>query len=201
MQVAMRSPIPASPAKVNGFPPICLPRRAISARPRVIREAFELSPNPSPSPMPAATAMTFLKAPPSSTPTTSGFTYTRKYGTENNRWSLSARFSSTHATTDADGCRLTISLARFGPDTAATRSSVRSPDSISTSLIRLSESCSMPFTSETTEASRCRSGATSSNTVRNAWEGTAITTTSAPDTASSMSWVAVSPSGKRTPPR
>jgi hypothetical protein len=71
MQVAMRSPIPARPAKVVGLAPMATPSRASSARPRDITAARVLSPTPRPSPMPAAMAMTFLSAPPISQPMTS----------------------------------------------------------------------------------------------------------------------------------
>ncbi len=66
--VAMRSPIPASPAKVSGFAPAAIPSRVISARPRVSSPALPLSPKPRPSAAPAAMATTFLSAPHSSTP-------------------------------------------------------------------------------------------------------------------------------------
>src|SRR2546426_300532 len=69
--VRIRSPIPARPANVIGCAPSVTPRRVISARPRVIRAARVLKPSPSPSRMPAASAITFLSAPASSTPTTS----------------------------------------------------------------------------------------------------------------------------------
>src|SRR6266704_1668976 len=69
--VRIRSPIPASPAKVAGSAPSATPRRVISARPRVISAARVLWPRPSPSRIPAARAITFLSAPPSSTPRTS----------------------------------------------------------------------------------------------------------------------------------
>ena len=42
--VAMRSPMPASPANVSGSPPSATPRRASSASPRVISAALVLSP-------------------------------------------------------------------------------------------------------------------------------------------------------------
>jgi hypothetical protein len=63
--------MPASPANVVGLAPSAVPSRDISARPRVMSAARELKPSPSPSTMPVATAMTFLSAPPSSTPVTS----------------------------------------------------------------------------------------------------------------------------------
>ena len=56
---------------VSGRPPSRSPRRVISASPRVISAARALSPKPSPSEMPAAIAITFLTAPPTSTPITS----------------------------------------------------------------------------------------------------------------------------------
>jgi hypothetical protein len=73
MHVATRSPSPARPAKVAGSPPRATPRRVVSARPRVMIEALELSPMPMPSAMPTARATTFLTAPPSSVPMTSVF--------------------------------------------------------------------------------------------------------------------------------
>ena len=71
MHVAMRSPTPASPANVGASPPSAMPRRIVSARPRVMIEALELSPMPMPSAMPTASAMTFFTAPQISVPTTS----------------------------------------------------------------------------------------------------------------------------------
>src|SRR5581483_10130852 len=80
VQVAMRSPTPASPATVAGCPPQAATSRPSSARLRVSRAAFPLSPAPRPSPIPAARAITFLAAPHSSTPTTSALVYRRKAG-------------------------------------------------------------------------------------------------------------------------
>ena len=56
---------------MTGFAPSATPSRVISARPRVISAAREFSPDSRPSAMPTAIAITFLSAPPSSTPTTS----------------------------------------------------------------------------------------------------------------------------------
>lgn len=64
----MRSPTPERPAKVSALPPSSVPKRVISASPRVISAAVALSPRPRPESMPAAMAKTFLSAPPSSTP-------------------------------------------------------------------------------------------------------------------------------------
>ena len=72
-QVATRSPSPARPAKVSGSAPSATPSLLISARPRVIREARLLSPNPMPAAIPTARAITFFPSPPSSQPITSVF--------------------------------------------------------------------------------------------------------------------------------
>ena len=58
---------------VAGSPPSATASRVVSARPRVMTEALELSPSPCPSQMPTASAMTFFTTPPISTPTTSVF--------------------------------------------------------------------------------------------------------------------------------
>src|SRR5438128_5318719 len=76
--VSRRSPMPARPANVAGSAPSATPSRVISASPRVSSAARVLCPNPSPSRMPAASAITFLSAPPNSTPATSVCEYTRK---------------------------------------------------------------------------------------------------------------------------
>ena len=100
-QVTIRSPMPASPANVSGRAPHASPSRAISARPRVISAALPLSPRPTPSTPPAASAITFLAAAQSSTPVTSGLTYTRKTSEVIACWSSSARASSSLAITAA----------------------------------------------------------------------------------------------------
>ena len=64
--------MPASPLKVTAWPPMATPRRVSSPSPRVITAARVLSPVPSPSAMPEAMAITFLRAPATSQPTTSG---------------------------------------------------------------------------------------------------------------------------------
>ena len=70
-QVTIRSPTPASPAKVSCFPPRATPSRAISASPRVMSSALVLSPQPMPSQQPAQRAMMFFRAAHSSVPTLS----------------------------------------------------------------------------------------------------------------------------------
>ena len=76
--VATRSPTPAKPWNVSGSAPKATPSRAISAKPRVISDAWEFSPRPIPTAMPLATAITFLTDPPISVPTTSVVQYGRK---------------------------------------------------------------------------------------------------------------------------
>src|ERR1051326_4027989 len=71
VHVRTRSPMPERPARVSRRAPQATARRVISARPRVIRAATVLWPRPRPSQIPAAMAITFLSAPPSSTPATS----------------------------------------------------------------------------------------------------------------------------------
>ena len=73
MQVATRSPIPASPEKVMTWPPMATPRRLSSLSPRVMTAERVLSPVPSPAAMPAASATTFFSAPAISQPVTSVF--------------------------------------------------------------------------------------------------------------------------------
>ena len=63
--------MPDRPAKVAGSAPSAVPRRVISARPRVMRVERVLMPSPMPSAAPIATAMTFFVAPAISVPTTS----------------------------------------------------------------------------------------------------------------------------------
>src|SRR5687768_5951877 len=92
-----------------------------------------------------------------------------------------------------------ISLARLGPDRAqATR-----PGSTSriTSVIRNSVPASKPFVRLTTGIQWGTCGAACSSTARKPWDGTPTTTTSALDTASSMSLVARRSSGKVKPAR
>src|SRR5581483_180833 len=120
-QVATRSPRPARPISVNGSAPSVIASRAVSARPRVITEAVELSPYPRPTAIPTASATTFLYAPPISHPRTSVEVYGRNVGECIRSWSRQATDSSAQATTDAAGSRRAISLARLGPLTTAIR--------------------------------------------------------------------------------
>ena len=68
VQVRTKSPMPARPPMVMGCAPLATARRVISTRPRVMRAALALLPNPRPSEMPQAMASTFFNAPPISTP-------------------------------------------------------------------------------------------------------------------------------------
>ena len=67
-QVATTSPRPANPANVSGSAPAAIPKRVISAKPRVMTVAFAFCPASIPSAIPAARATMFLRAPASSTP-------------------------------------------------------------------------------------------------------------------------------------
>src|SRR3989475_7342083 len=118
--VRIRSPMPARPAKVNGSAPRATPSRVISARPRVISAARVLLPSPNPSRMPAATAITFLSAPPSSTPIASVDEYTRNCAVANTCCTRLATASSRAAAPTAVGWRRYTSSANDGPDSTAT---------------------------------------------------------------------------------
>ncbi len=72
--------MPARPARVSADPPRAMASFATSASPRVMSAARVLWPKPMPSTAPAAIAITFLSAPPHSTPTTSLLAYVRRYG-------------------------------------------------------------------------------------------------------------------------
>ena len=89
MQVATRSPTPASPG-TSRVGAERRPSRAISARPRVMTDALLLSPSPMPSAMPTASAMTFLTAPPISVADDVHAVYGRKYGVAQARATCSA---------------------------------------------------------------------------------------------------------------
>lgn len=162
-------------------------------------EPLVLSPRPMPSAMPTARPMTFLTAPPSSQPMTSVLVYGRKYGVWQAAWSRWATASSTQATTDAAGWRATISRARLGPVTTATRPAGTLATSSMTSLIRLALPSSMPFIRETSTVSAGSSGAHSARLPRRVWEGMARTAKSAPRAASAASEVARMFAGSSTP--
>ena len=63
IHVTIKSPMPERPEKVSGLAPRAIPRREISAIPRVMMAALVLSPNFAPSIIPAPIAITFLMHP------------------------------------------------------------------------------------------------------------------------------------------
>jgi hypothetical protein len=90
----------------------------------------------------------------------------------------------------AAGWRKAISLARFGPDTTATRSGPAPVTSPITSLIRFVVPSSMPFIRLTSTVSGGISPAQSPRFARRVCDGTARTTTSDPSSACPGSGVA-----------
>ena len=120
VQVTMRSPTPASPAKVSFRAPRATPRRAISVSPRVISMALVLSPQPMPSQQPAHRAMTFFNAAPISTPVMSGEVYMRSWRLINRSWASRAASRFPQATTTAVGTPRPTSSAWEGPDSTTT---------------------------------------------------------------------------------
>ena len=199
MHVAIRSPIPASPAKVAGSPPSASPNRLISLSPRVTTVARVLSPVPSPSAMPEAMAITFLSTPPSSHPMTSWWVYTRKRSPANRGWSAPATCWSSMAITLAAASPARISFARFGPVSTATGW----PGSSCSTIwdIRSRVPTSSPLVRLTTGTHGLTHGASSTKVDRNPCDGTPMTTTSASRTARSRSPVQHSASGRPNPGR
>src|SRR5438552_2871003 len=198
--VRMRSPIPASPANVDGSAPSATPNRVISASPRVISAARVLWPIPSPSRMPAARAMTFLSAPASSTPSMSVAEYTRKNPVENTCWTRWATVCSRAAATTAVGWRAYTSRANEGPDNTAIAVSLgRTSANTHEGVER--RSGSRPLDTLTTKAPRPTWPRTWVMTWRTAWDGAADTTTSAPRTAAARSATAATPGARAAPGR
>src|SRR5256885_154906 len=198
--VRMRSPIPASPANVDGSAPSATPNRVISASPRVISAARVLWPIPSPSRMPAARAMTFLSAPASSTPSMSVAEYTRKNPVENTCWTRWATVCSRAAATTAVGWRAYTSRANEGPDNTAIGVSLgRTSANTHEGVER--RSGSRPLDTLTTNAPRPTWPRAWVMTWRTAWDGAADTTTSAPRTAAARSATAATPGAKAAPGR
>lgn len=70
-QVSVRSPAPERPVTVSLLPPRASARNFISSMPRAINAARVFSAKPAPVIIPQAIAITFLTAPPISTPTRS----------------------------------------------------------------------------------------------------------------------------------
>ncbi len=150
-----------------------MPTRVISARPRVNRPAFPLSPNPSASAAPAAMATMFLRAPHNSTPRMSLFMYSLNSRRPRRATIRTARAGSSAAMTADAGRPRAISKARLGPDRAAIRDLEIPAASAMTSLMRNRLPDSRPFTTETMSAPGGRTGATSSTVVRRCFDGTA----------------------------
>ncbi len=150
VQVNTRSPIPESPANVCGFAPSLTPRRRISANPRVIKAARVFNPSPSPSMIPEAMAITFLTAPPSSTPITSSLVYTLKNGVTKTFCTNAATSGSADAAVTTVGTFFATSLPKLGPDkTASLFLNVPGSTSSSTPVIVRCVLFSIPLDAET----------------------------------------------------
>ncbi len=199
MQVATRSPMPARPENVSGWPPMATPSLVTSERPRVITAERVLSPAPRPSAMPEAMAITFLSTPPISQPAMSSFVYTRNSSAWKMSWTARAMFWSSMATTLAAAWPARISLARLGP----VRMPTGWPGSTSSTswLMRSFVPSSNPFDREITGTHGRRYGFAASSAERNPCDGTPTTSRSARRTASSRSAVARSWVGRRNPGR
>ena len=86
------------------------------------------------------------------------------------------------------------SLARLGP--VSTPALWPGATSATTSVMRFSDPCSTPLVRLTRAAPGARKPLASSSTARKPWDGTAMTTTSAPSSASSSDAVPRSFSGR-----
>mmetsp|Transcript_18161 Transcript_18161/g.45766 ORF Transcript_18161/g.45766 Transcript_18161/m.45766 type:complete len:212 (-) Transcript_18161:521-1156(-) len=114
-QVPKVSPTPESPIRVDRLPPTAFATIVISRHPRVTSADIAFVPRPSPSHMPAAMAMTFLTAPPISTPMTSLDVKTLKFEFAKSSTVSSHRRSEAEATVTAVARPAAISLAKEGP--------------------------------------------------------------------------------------
>ena len=101
----------------------------------------------------------------------------------------------------AAGCSSTISLARFGPVTTATRAGSTPVTWTITWLIRISVSSSMPLATLTSVASPPMASRHCSRLARNVCDGTASSTVHAPSSAAAASLVARIDVGSSTSPR
>ena len=194
VQVNTRSPRPLKPARVSRRPPSAHAKRVISARPLVIKPARALFPRPSDSTTPAAIAMTFLSAPPSSTPMTSLLAYSRKYLDRNSSCTSFSRDGSLDATSTAVGNSRATSAAKLGPESTATGFAPPISSSI-TCDIRLILPGSRPFVALTIGTSPGRKALACWITVRVPCDGTAATTHVDPTNASSRDAVGITDSG------
>ena len=117
--------------------------------------------------MPDAMAITFLSAPATSQPMTSGFVYTRNTSLAKTSCSASAITGSSMAITDAAASPARISLARFGP--VSTPHGWPGSSASSTWVIRRRVPCSRPFDRLTTGTHGRRNGASSLAVSRMPW--------------------------------
>ncbi len=184
---------------VRASPPNFTHSRVISASPRVTMAATALSPNPSPEHAPAAIAMTFLSAPPNSTPNTSCVVYARKLP-------LLTAFCNDMQSVLSYPARLTevanpraTSNANDGPDKKHERLCAHAPnvESMSSDIV-MSVSFSMPFVAHIIAASRGKCGASPVKTARVTWLGVTMTSKRNPSANACKSVVAASPSGNAT---
>ena len=141
--------------------------------------------------MPVATAITFLSAPPSSTPTTSSLVYTRNAAALMAPCTSFAASSEELAATTAVGCPCATSAAKLGPLTATT--SCPSASCATTSVIKANVSRSIPLVATDNTALGVIEPAHEATTARNTCEGAAYTTRPAPCSALAMSLLAVRP--------
>mmetsp|Transcript_1775 Transcript_1775/g.1688 ORF Transcript_1775/g.1688 Transcript_1775/m.1688 type:complete len:233 (-) Transcript_1775:447-1145(-) len=143
------SPTPERPERVEGRAPRVSPKRLISAQPRVTKPLMALVPNPKPSHIPADRAMTFLTAPPTSTPMTSLVVKHRKESDDIATAKSSANNKSSLAITTAVATPSTISLAKLGPDRNAYERS-EPKHSLNMSAINPKDVVSMPLLADNT---------------------------------------------------
>mmetsp|Transcript_407 Transcript_407/g.683 ORF Transcript_407/g.683 Transcript_407/m.683 type:complete len:204 (+) Transcript_407:4010-4621(+) len=118
-QVPKVSPTPDRPLMVLGRAPNANPNLLISAQPLVTNPLIAFVPRPNPSHIPAASAITFLTAPPISTPMTSFVVNTRKFSLDKISAKSSASNRSSEAITTAVATPSQISLAKLGPERKA----------------------------------------------------------------------------------
>ena len=157
----MTSPRPARPAKVSGLAPAAMPRRVISARPRVMMAALPLSPKPELLGGAGGDGDDVLEraaqldARPRRGCGRAGTSACRAC-----RWRARLTSSSSAAMTELAGRPCAISSARLGPDMARDADPARrAAPRPAPAVMRSSESCSMPLATDSSTASRCRTAA------------------------------------------
>lgn len=117
-QVRTKSPNPESPDRVFCCAPSLVASLVSSANPRAIKAASALAPNCMERQTPTATAITFLSAPPNSTPTRSSLAYNLKAGSDIINAKVCALEIVFEAMVMAVGRPLAMSLAKLGPESA-----------------------------------------------------------------------------------